>query len=153
MQTGHPLYVLSVTVLMENFIDTFLKTVSIHITQLDDLASSSLPQTEEVVKLVEEQGYSEHRHPVVNSLLDSIGSTMSDEDFGLWVAQEVLLWHPVHYQGVVAQSRWTLAFVSPYYLIKKNQDEFTAYLFPLSIQRLFSKEKTFYGPSMPAFLM
>ena len=113
------MHVLSVAVLMEHFIDNLLKTVAVNVTEINDLCTSSILQTEKVVILVKEQGYAEHRDPVVNGLLDSIGPTVSDEDFGLWVAQEVLLWHPVHYQGVVAQSSRTLSLVPPYHLIGK----------------------------------
>lgn len=103
---------------MEHLSETFFKIVAVDFAEVNDFSSTSLLKTQKVVVLVEEQGYAEHRDAVVNGLLNSIGSTVSYEDFGLRVAQEILLRHPVHYHGVVAQSRWTWPLVSPYHLSK-----------------------------------
>lgn len=102
---------------MKQFIEALLETLAVNFTEFNDLPSSSLLQAQEVVVLVEEQRYAEHRDPVVYCFLNSVGSTMSYEDSGLWVTQEVFLWHPLHYHGVVAQCGWTVPFVLPYHLI------------------------------------
>lgn len=94
--------------------------MAVNFIECDDLPRSSLLQTEEVVILVEEQRYAKHRDPVVYCLLNSVGSTMSYEDSGLPVAQEVFLWHPLHNHGVVAQCGWTVPYVPPYHLITDN---------------------------------
>ena len=120
VQTGQPLHVVSVTVLVEHFPESLLKGVAVDIAQLEDFPRSPLLQTEQVVKLVKEQRYAQHWYPVVYGLLDSVGSSVGHKQLGLRVAQEVLLGHPVHYQRVVAQSRGTPSNVPPNHLFEKQ---------------------------------
>lgn len=122
VQKRHSLHVLSVAVFVEYFVDNLFKVVCVNITEMNHLPSSSRLQTEKVVILVKEQGYAKHWDSMVNGLLNSIGATVSYEDFGLRVAQKVLLWHPVHYQGIVSQSRWPLPYVPPNNLIRKEHN-------------------------------
>ena len=118
VQTGQSLHIVSVTVLVEHFPKSLLKAVTVDLTQFEDFSRSPRLQTEQVVKLVKEQWYAQHWYPIVYGLLDSIGSSVSHKHFGLRVAQEVLLGHPVHYQCVVAQRRGTLSDVPPNHLLK-----------------------------------
>lgn len=105
---------------MKQFVEALLETLAVNLVEFEDLPRSPLLQTEEVVILVEEQRYAQHRNPVVDGLLNSVGSTVSYEDSGLPVAQEVLLWHPLHDHGVVAQCGWTVPDVPPNHLTTDN---------------------------------
>lgn len=101
---------------MKQFVEALLKSLAVNLIEFDYLPRSSLLQTEEVVILVEEQRYAQHRNPVVDCLLNSVGSTVGYEDSNLPVAQEVFLWHPLHDHGVVAQCGWTVPDVPPNHL-------------------------------------
>lgn len=116
-----PLHVVPVAVVMKQLLEASLETLAVNFVEFEDLPRSSLLKTEEVVKLVEEQGHAEHGDAVVYSLLDPVGSTVGYKDSGLRVAQEVFLRHPLHYHGVVAQRGRRGPFVPPYYLIRDHK--------------------------------
>lgn len=116
VQTGQPLHVVPVVLLVEQLPEALLKAHSIQVTERDDLPRASRLHTEEVVKLVEEQWDSQHWDTMIDCLLDTVRPTMGHKHFGLRVSQEVLLWHPVNDQSVVAQSRGSCTFVPPDHL-------------------------------------